>query len=196
MIWMDFIMLSLKSVKWVVLLGVLLCLSCSARSEQKNIRFLEKSVRGNEQGLFLDAVVALRLSSEAEKALKSGVPLVWVMTVRVWRQREILWNKKIAEVICRYQISYHALMDVYRVTNEQNGTEKKFTSLQVALNEMGVLNNIFIMADRLVVNKKQYIIGVLFALDKERLPLPLRPVAYYDSEWMLTSQWNLWSFQK
>jgi hypothetical protein len=87
-------------------------------------------------------------------------------------------------------------MDVYRVTNEQNGTEKKFTSLQVALNEMGVLNNIFIMADRPVVNKKQYIIGVLFALDKERLPLPLRPVAYYDSEWMLTSQWNLWSFQK
>jgi len=60
---MDFIMLSLKSVKWVVLLGVLLCLSCSARGEQKNIGFLEKSVRGNEQGLFLDAVVALRLSS-------------------------------------------------------------------------------------------------------------------------------------
>jgi hypothetical protein len=187
---------SLKSVKWGVLLGVLLCLSCSARGEQNNIRFLEKNVRSNEQGLFLDAVVALRLSAEAEKALKSGVPLVWAMTVRVWRQREILWDKKIAEVISRYQISYHALMDVYRIKNEQSGTEKKFTSLQVALNEMGILNNIFITADRSIFSKKHYIFGVLFALDKERLPLPLRPVAYYDSEWMLTSQWYLWSFQK
>ena len=109
---------------------------------------------------------------------------------------DIFWNEKIAEIICRYQISYHALMGVYRVKDEQNGTETKFTSLELALKEMGVLNEILITADRDAFSETTYIIGALFALDKERLPLPLRLVAYYDSQWMLTSQWDLWSFQK
>ncbi len=164
--------------------------------EQKDIRFLSKDIRENEQGFFLDAVIALQLTEEAKKALQSGVSLAWVATFRVWRPRDIFWNEKIAEIICRYQISYHALMGVYRVKDEQNGTETKFTSLELALKEMGVLNEILITADRDAFSETTYIIGALFALDKERLPLPLRLVAYYDSQWMLTSQWDLWSFQK
>jgi hypothetical protein len=192
--WMVFFMQSLLSSKGVVLLGVLLCLSCSVGDEQKNIQFLKKAIRASEQGVVLDADVGVQLGAEAEKALKNGVPLVWVVTARLWQSREIIWDKKIAEVVYRYQISYHALMDIYRVKDEQSGAENTFTSLQLALNEIGSLKNILITADRSISKNNLYSIGLLFALDKERLPVPLRLVAYYDPEWALTSQWNIWSF--
>jgi len=194
--WMVFFMQSLLSSRGIVLLGALLCLSCVVADEQKNIRFLEKTIRASEQGLVLDAVVGVQLSGEAEKALKSGVPLVWAVTARLWQSRAIIWDEKIGEVVYRYQISYHALMDVYRVKDEQSGAEKTFTSLQLALNEIGGLKNILITADRSLSKKTHYSIGLLFALDKERLPVPLRLVAYYDPGWVLTSQWDIWSFQK
>ncbi len=193
---MVFFMQSLLSSRGVVLLGALLCLSCSVGDEQKNIQILKKTASVSEQGVVLDANVGVQLGAEAEKALKNGVPLVWAVTARLWQSREIIWDEKIAEVVYRYQISYHALMDIYRVKDEQSGAENTFTSLQLALNEIGSLKNILITADRSISKKNLYSIGLLFSLDKERLPVPLRLVAYYDPGWALTSQWNIWFFQK
>ncbi|MEY3760764.1 MAG: hypothetical protein RIR39_2255, partial [Pseudomonadota bacterium] len=37
---------------------------------------------------------------------------------------------------------------------------------------------------------------VKVSFDRDALPLPLRPIAYIDPQWYLSSDWTLWPLKK
>jgi hypothetical protein len=44
--------------------------------------------------------------------------------------------------------------------------------------------------------EKQYLFALRVNFDREALPLPLRPTAYIDPQWYLSSDWTLWPLKK
>ncbi|MDD5580194.1 MAG: DUF4390 domain-containing protein [Methylobacter sp.] len=144
----------------------------------------------------LSADISYELSPRAMDALKNGVPLFWVMQVKVQQQRDYLWNKTVVDRNIRYRIQYHALLNMYRVRNENRGDVFNFSTLSAALDLMSTVRDFRIMDKTEIVSGKDYLAKMKVRLDRDALPLPLRPVAYANPQWYLSSDWYVWPLKK
>jgi hypothetical protein len=144
----------------------------------------------------LSADIVYQLSEEAKDALQNGVPLFWDIQVKMLQHRNVLWNKTLADLAIRYRIQYHALLNMYRVRNEDLGEIYNFSTLSAALDLMSAVRDFPVIEKSELVPEKQYLCAVKVNFDREALPLPLRPIAYIDPQWYLSSDWTLWPLKK
>lgn len=144
----------------------------------------------------LSAGIDYQLSDRAKDALQNGIPLFWTVQVKVQRHRDYLWNKTLLDKEMHYRIQYHALLNMYRVRNESRGTIENFSTLSAALHAMSTIRNAPILDKADIAPNASYMVGVKVRFDRDALPLPLRPVAYINPQWYLSSDWYLWSLKK
>ncbi len=144
----------------------------------------------------LSADIDYRLSPRAKEALQNGVPLFWDIHVKTFQHRDYFWDKVLVDTGIRYRIQYYALLNMYRVRDENGGELYNFSTLSAALDSMSVLRKLFILNKNNYVQGRRYAVGIKVTLDRDALPLPLRPVAYTNPQWYLSSDWTLWPFTK
>jgi hypothetical protein len=144
----------------------------------------------------LSAEIVYQLSDKAKEALQNGVPLFWDIQVRLLQHRNVLWNKTLVDTAIRYRIQYHALLNMYRVRNEVNGEIYNFSTLSAALDLMSAIRDFPLIERVELAPEKQYLYALRVSFDREALPLPLRPTAYIDPQWYLSSDWTLWPLKK
>ena len=144
----------------------------------------------------LSADIVYQLSDKAMEALQNGVPLFWNIHVKIQQHRDVLWDKTLIDTAIRYRIQYHALLNMYRVRNEGNGEVYNFSTLSAALDLMSAVRSFYVIEKAELALEKQYLCAVKVSLDREALPLPLRPIAYIDPQWYLSSDWTLWPLKK
>ncbi len=131
-----------------------------------------------------------QLSPSAEEALHSGIALYWDVSI-VFKQKQHLWYKTLFAHTYRYSLTYYTLLDNFRVKDEHQQTFRRFFSLREALNFMQhIETEEMLLSDY---NPNQCVTTVLsISFDKEMLPAPLRPVAYFDKQWDLSTNERLW----
>ena len=144
----------------------------------------------------LSADIEFQLSDKAKDALQNGVPLFWSIQIRLLQHREVLWNKTVVVAAIRYRLQYHALLNMYRVRNEDNGEIYNFSTLSAALNLMSAVHAFPVIKQSELPPDKHYLCAVKVLFDRDVLPLPLRPIAYIDPQWYLSSDWTLWPIKK
>jgi Domain of unknown function (DUF4390) len=144
----------------------------------------------------LTANIDYQLSEKAIEALDNGVPLFWTYQFKVQEQRDFFWNDTLVEKSFRYRIQYHALLKMYRVINESNGAVENFSTLQAALDLLSTLRDYRLIEKTQIDIKKQYVAGMKITFERDALPLPLRPIAYTNPQWYLSSDWYLWPLNK
>lgn len=152
------------------------------------------TLQGDRYMLFADIVY--QFSEKAMDALQNGVPLFWDLQVRVQQQRGILWNKTLVDTAIRYRLQYHALLNMYRVRNEGNGAVYNFSTLPAALDLMSSVRDFVLINKSELKPERNYLCAVKVNFDRNALPLPLRPIAYIDRQWYLSSDWTLWPLKK
>ena len=144
----------------------------------------------------LSADIAYRLSARAQEALQNGVPLFWDIHIKTLQHRSYFWDKPLSNTGLRYRIQYHALLNMYRVRNESTREMYNFSTLSAALDLMSTIRGFRVMDKALYAPGKRYLVGIKVTLDRDALPLPLRPVAYSNPQWYLSSDWTLWPLIK
>ncbi len=144
----------------------------------------------------LNADIDYQLSKKATEALRNGVPLLWTYEFKVEELRDYLWNKAIFEKSIPYRIQYHALLNVYRVKNESSGTVNNFSTLESALELLSSLHDFHLIEKGDISEDKQYIAKMKIIFERDALPLPLRPTAYFNPQWYLSSDWYVWPLKK
>ncbi|MEQ1740597.1 MAG: DUF4390 domain-containing protein [Methyloglobulus sp.] len=144
----------------------------------------------------LTANIDYQLSEKAIEALNNGVSLFWTYQFKVEEQRDYLWNNTLAEKNFRYRIQYHALLKMYRVINESNGEVDNFSTLQAALDLMSTLRDYRLIEKSNISGKESYVAGMKITFERDALPLPLRPIAYTNPQWYMSSDWYLWPLKK
>jgi hypothetical protein len=140
----------------------------------------------------LSAEIFYRLSPKATNALKNGVPLFWAVNIKIMRQRDFWPDETVAEKNLRFRIQYQALLNIYRVRNEDSGEGGNFSSLASALDALSTIRYVPIASRTALPPGAHYTAGIRVVFDRELLPLPLRPFAYLNSQWYLSSDWYLW----
>lgn len=198
--WMDFIMHVSERNKYLLSIfygAFFLCLLpffCCADEFAAEVKQVEITVQGDSY--MLSANVAYNLSEKAKDALHNGVPLYWDQQVKVQQQRAVIWNKTLLDTKIRYRIQYHALLNMYRVINEGSGEIYNFSTLSAALDLMSAIVNFPLMTRAQFDPKIHYLCAIKINFDRDALPLPLRPIAYIDPQWYLSSNWTLWPLKK
>ncbi|MGZ4978838.1 MAG: DUF4390 domain-containing protein [Methylobacter sp.] len=144
----------------------------------------------------LSADIDYQLSARAKEALQNGVPLFWDIRIKTFQHRDYFWDKTLGNSNIRYRIQYHALLNMYRVRNEGSGELYNFSTLSSALDLMSTIHNFRVMDKSASAPGERYVVGIKVTLDRDALPLPLRPIAYTNPQWYLSSDWTLWPLIK
>jgi hypothetical protein len=194
---MAFIMRVLLNNKTSIVLCLLLVLiPTSAYPNDTGVRITsaETALLGNDYVLTAD--IDYQLSEKAIEALNNGVSLFWTYEFKVYEQRNYVWDNTLLEKSFRYRIQYHALLKMYRVTNESNGAVDNFSTLQAALDMLATLRDYRLIEKAKISDQESYIAGMKITFERDSLPLPLRPIAYMNPQWYLSSDWYLWPLKK
>jgi hypothetical protein len=181
--------------------GIVLCLlwalmptSAYPNDAGVKVTSAETALLGNDYVLAAD--IDYQLSEKAIEALDNGVSLFWTYNFKVYKQRNYLWDDTLLEKSFRYRIQYHALLKMYRITNESNGAVDNFSTLQSALDSLSTLRDYRLVEKAKISDQESYIAGMKITFERDALPLPLRPIAYTNPQWYLSSDWYLWPLKK
>ena len=160
-----------------------------------DFRVIEVAPRIADQALAVSGDLDLELTPTVQEALSKGVPIEVIIDIDLYRARALLWDARVASWVLHRRISYHALSRQYLVTGHKHDTDaiESFTSLQAALANMDVLDDLKLPLKRKLPAANQYYVSVRASLDIDSLPAPLRPVAYTSLAWRLSSGWTRWN---
>ena len=143
----------------------------------------------------LSAEIQYRLSPKAFDALQNGVPLYWAVDIEIRRRRDFWWDETVAAKSLRFRIQYQALLNVYRVRNEDSGEGGNFSSLAAALEALSTIHYVPVLSTAALADGERYAAGLRIVFDRELLPLPLRPLAHLNPKWYLSSGWYVWNLK-
>jgi hypothetical protein len=142
----------------------------------------------------VNARLKYKLSPTAKEALQKGISLTWVVYIVVEQQADF-WNTTLQEKKITYQIHNHALLSQYSVKiNNQSPT--MFATLTGAFNSMSKIKALAMIDKKFIHQDRLYQVAVKIKFDREALPIPLRPLSYFDPQWALSSNWTKWLLVK
>ena len=179
---------------YVLILFLILSTECVWAEEYRAVVYNVMVTPENEM-YELSADVNYYLSPTAKEALQKGISLCWIVKVKV-QQQGVLWDTTLEELEMGYQIQRHTLLNLYSVKNLNKGTTDMFTTLTAALSSISKIRDLPVIEKSLIVDAENYQIAIKVLFDREALPVPLRPMSYFNSEWALSSPWLLWQLQK
>jgi len=180
----------------IFLIILLCCLSSlTLASEVKQVQIMLQ-----DNHYTLSTEIDYQLTEKAKEALENGVTLFWTLKVKVAEHRDFLWDKTVVETAINYRLQYHALLNMYRVVIVQPDSMKgdiyNFSTLTAALDLMATLRNLPLIDDNKLSADKNYLVKIKLNFERDALPLPLRPIAYTNPQWYLSSDWTVWSLKK
>lgn len=144
----------------------------------------------------LDAQIDFELSEQAREALNNGIPITIRIDIKVQRKRGWwLPDADVAALEQRYRIHYHALSEQFLVLNLNSSALYAHSTLGSALEALGTIRDFPLLDDKLISKGEQYEVELKARLDIEALPSPLRPLAYINPAWRLSSDWYVWSLE-
>lgn len=173
--------------------GLFVCLAflpLLAHADTPSIRIRQASLIEAGENLAVQADIHYQLSNTAKDALHKGLPLTWRVSIEI-RETGSLRDRTVHRQELPYRLRFHALLNQYEVSTLEERSEM-FLTLNAALSYMSGLHDAQPIAPALLQAGRHYLLAIKSRFDRESLPVPLRPFAYLDSQWFLSSDWYLW----
>lgn len=174
----------------IVLAVVTLNVQAQSDSGQITINSAELALDGPTGVLRSDFVIML--PPEIRKGLNSGVPLEFIVELRLLRPRGWLPAATLAKFQRRYSLIYYELTRHYRVRALDTDVSRNYRSLSPALDALGELRDVMIPISKELSEHLQLatLASLNIKLNTTALPLPLQPV--FSSTWRLSSKDYQW----
>ena len=145
---------------------------------------------------YLDALCDIELSEEAYRALRHGVSFEIHVHFQLRLRRDWFWDKTISEKILIYKLEHKPLTENFLTTDLLTGLRHSHDNLDAALNHIKIISKMSLFEQNLLIKDKIYIARIRAYLDIESLPPPMRPQAYFSSNWELTNEWYKWELMR
>jgi hypothetical protein len=191
---MDFIMQGWLSInnRFLLLIVSFFLFSQHLYAEDFSALISNVKVKQKEDKYILNANIDYRLSPIAKEALQKGIALTWTVIIKV-QQEGRLWDPTIKEIELSYRIRNHALLNLYSV--KKAAETHMFSTLTAAMNSISKIRKIFVIDKQLLQYDENYHLSMKVKFNREALPVPLRPMSYFGSQWALSSEWSIWQLQ-
>ncbi|MCB1754387.1 MAG: DUF4390 domain-containing protein [Gammaproteobacteria bacterium] len=140
----------------------------------------------------LDADTMVNMRERPTAALEKGVSLYFNLDIDVVRQRTWWPDNTVRSIRKRYRLFYFELTRHYRVTEITSGESLNFRTLEEALDQLGKIRGLPLIAIKDVNNPSRHRVQLQMALDISELPAPLQLQAYTTRRWLLKSDQVVW----
>ena len=177
--------------RWCLCLGLSLGAVIAGSAQAQ---FVVKDVRTSldDNRLLVTARIDLALNEEAERAVDAGVPLTMLTEFTLFR-RGAFWDHTVSHNAARIRLRYHALSSQYVVESDDAEQFNTFRSVAEALRRMGTLQAVRLeLPAGGAADLDRYRLAVRSRLDINALPAPLRTLAFFSTDWQLSSDWTQW----
>jgi Domain of unknown function (DUF4390) len=141
---------------------------------------------------YLDTQFDFALTEEAEKALRHGISLEIHTHFQLRLIREWFWDVTISEKKIIYKLEHRPLTENFLTINLNTGMRNSYTNLDAALNDINSVSRIMLFGQNVLQPDEKYIARIRTFLDIGSLPSPMRPQAYFSSDWDISSDWYEW----
>ncbi len=146
-----------------------------------------------EGTVYLDVRMALSFDQELIEAMRNAIPIHFTLSARIEAPRDWLYPRTIISDDRRYRLEYHALSKTWLLTDDLEHEARSFSTLYGALRSLERVRAWPIASAKRIETHDRLIGRVRLTLDIDKLPLPLRFPALFDSRWALNSPWYLWA---
>lgn len=156
------------------------------------VKSAESTLENNS--IMLNANLSLQLGDDVLDALDNGVAVTLRFTVGIERYRKHLWNESAINLSQRYRIKIHPLTNRILVVNVNTGLSNDFRELNDALSALSELRGFPLTSSQFLDQGESYLGNFEIDIDIEALPPPMRPAAYFSSDWNTSSdtfQWKI-----
>lgn len=143
----------------------------------------------------LNARLDLPISEAVRRGLAEGVPLTLELDLEVERVRQLLPNSRVAELTQRYHLQYNAVSARYILRNDNSGQQESFGTVDAALETLSEVRSVPVLDKALLSEDRRYEASVRARIDYGNVPLTLRVLMFWVSEWHRDSDWYTWTLQ-
>lgn len=194
-----------SSVLWIVLVIALLAgagyswryFEARPANGQAGITLSGVQLTYDERQAHLQAAARIRLPATVQAGLDSGVPLTFVLRLKLLRLGHWWQGRTLLDIERHYTLTYYELTRHYRVSALDTDINRNYRSLTSALEGLGKLQQINIELDQQQMQQLTHLsddnalMGSLeMRLLTSALPLPLQPIIR--SSWTLASEEYRW----
>ena len=144
----------------------------------------------------IDARLQLVLSSEALRALSSGITLTIELQIDVIRVRRWYIDNLEAELATTFELEYRPLSQRYIVRNLNSGEQDSFATLYSALNNLGRVQGLPVIDDAVLEADSNYRVRLRALLQTRQYSAPLRVLFFWRDQWQLESEWSEWKLER
>ncbi len=167
----------------------------TAAPEGMSVEVRSASLALDQDVYELDARLDLRLPEEARAAIEAGLTMRLDYEIVLARVRSFMLDANVAELVQRYELSYHALSQRYLVRKLNTGEQQDFGTLQAALDRISEVRGLPVIDAALVEPGRQYNVGVRALVDLNTGSDALRWILFWTDDWSVTSEWYEWPLQ-
>lgn len=149
-----------------------------------------------KEGVYhLNARLDMPVGDAVRKGLADGVPLGVEVDLLVERVRQLLPNSKVAELTQRYHLQYNAVSARYILRNDNSGQQESLPTLETALESLSQIHGLPALDKSLVAADRRYEANVRAKIDFGTVPLSVRLLMFWVSDWHRESDWYTWTLQ-
>jgi hypothetical protein len=175
----------------VFLLLALVLLCAQAHASSANIQRAHAEIR--EGVVYLDVDLKLVLDKEMVDAMRNAIPINLSMISVIESPRDWWLPNEIASDQRRYRLEFHALSKTWLLTDTLEHEARSFSTLDGALHSLERIRAWPVTTAKHLEGRGPLVGRVRMVLDVNKLPLPLRFPALFDSRWSLNSAWFSWT---
>jgi len=157
-----------------------------------NINIVSTKTYIDNDIIYLDSYSELKLTKEAYKALRQGISLEMHTDFQLLEKRKWLWNKIVFKKTLVHKLEHKPLTENFLVTNLNNGVVNYYKNFDAAVNAISKISKMKLFDKNKLKKNINYSARIRLFLNVDSLPSPLRPRAYFSSDWNISSQWYRW----
>jgi hypothetical protein len=133
---------------------------------------------------------------EMNNAIESGIETTFTFFVQINEKRDLIWDKKIADLEVNHSIKYDSLKKTYSVRfSEDNNREVTARTFEEAKKLMAEIVALKVVPMHQLKKGKRYQLQMMAQLDKIRLPFYLHYVFFFLSLWDFETDWYAVDFR-
>ena len=174
-----------------IFLRLLLCFPLFANA----FSIKKVSIHLENQQYIINSKIHYELTKKANEALNNGVALTIKLTIQLQEENAWFWQPNLVEQSVLFQLRFHPLTETYQVWDLETGDKTSFETLDAAKDLLGEIKDLPLIKAAKLTKGQRYNLEMQVILDIEALPLPLRPLAYFSSDWDMESDPFYWTLK-
>lgn len=178
---------------FILLFLLVIALSFPARNYALEPKILDILITNDVENVLLYARLINGFKPEMELAILAGISTNFTMSLEVYEERPLLWDRKIKEKEIRRTIKYDNLKKTFSVYSGKS-EPAIFSDFESAQKAMSDFNGIIATPMSSLTKGRSYYVLIKVKMDKVRLPLHMENIFLFVSLWDFETSWYRQNF--